>query len=54
MEHQTCKSLLPSSAPLILVKSLAQLYLAWSLPCSIYLQSLYISVANIFVIEVVT
>lgn len=57
MEHQACKSLLPSTASLILAESLEQLSLVWSLPCSItvfYLQSLYIDIANIFVIEVVT
>lgn len=57
MEHQACKSLLPSTASLILAESLEQLSLVWSLPYSItvfYLQSLYIDIANIFVIEVVT
>lgn len=57
MGHQTCKSLLPSTASLILAESLEQLSLVRSLPCSIavfYLQSLCIDVANIFVIEVVT
>lgn len=55
MECQTDKPYLPTVS-LILVDSFAQLSLVWSLPCPIaifYLQSLYITIANIFVIEVV-
>lgn len=55
MECQAGKLFLPTVA-LILAEGLAQLSLARSLPSSMaafHLQSLYISVASVFVIEVV-